>query len=624
MRTSFWALVLSLAIALPAGAQETRGNISGTVKDSTGVVPGATVQITGTDTGATQSLVTNASGYFEAPLMQPGNYSISVEMTGFKKLTRSGIVLAVAQSLTIPLTLEIGQISESITVTGEAPLLDTNSVSSSQTFDSKMVEGLPMISNMPIMLTRFAQGVNPATNQSLVSQGFVDGTTTAAGAAVGNVGSNTYSIDGAANGGTNRRIATSPNSDMIEEMRVESSNFDASIGHGTGLQISMMTRGGANQYRGTGNMQYWTNKLNALNPSQKATFTASGKALYDAGRDYNTAWTFGGPVVIPGIVNGHNKLFFFANYSYVNDFIPGKNQGTSTLPASAAELNGDFSDLLKLPNPAQYQIYDPLTVHPDPTKPGRFIRDPFPNNIIPANRIVNPLFNLYKAMLPQPYQNFVANGVTPTANYYQGGQPDIPKSTLFAARVDYNMGSADRLFIRGSKNSFIEGVGDWTYEVPKYAGLHSIDRSRPQWNMVGNWTHTSGTVVIDTQVAGNHFFQGDLLQRLHQYKPSDMGLPAYLDALCTQQSNCMLPVVNISGYQGISSGASSFDRGRNYQATVNLTKVTSAHTLRGGIDARLAQRLASAGGNRRGCSTSPTISPSKPATPRSSHRATWV
>jgi hypothetical protein len=257
MRTSFWALVLSLAIALPAGAQETRGNISGTVKDSTGVVPGATVQITGTDTGATQSLVTNASGYFEAPLMQPGNYSISVEMTGFKKLTRSGIVLAVAQSLTIPLTLEIGQISESITVTGEAPLLDTNSVSSSQTFDSKMVEGLPMISNMPIMLTRFAQGVNPATNQSLVSQGFVDGTTTAAGAAVGNVGSNTYSIDGAANGGTNRRIATSPNSDMIEEMRVESSNFDASIGHGTGLQISMMTRGGANQYRGTGNMQYW-------------------------------------------------------------------------------------------------------------------------------------------------------------------------------------------------------------------------------------------------------------------------------------------------------------------------------------------------------------------------------
>src|SRR6185436_4941775 len=210
--------------------------------------------------------------------------------------------------------------------------LDTNSVASAQTFDTRMVEGLPMISNMPIMLTRFAQGVNPSTSQSLVSQGFVDGTTGAAGSAVGGVGSNTYSIDGAANSSSSRRIATSPNSDMIEEMRVESSNFDASIGHGTGLQISMMTRGGANAYRGTGNYQYWTNKFNNLNPSQKATFTPTGKALYDKGRDHNTAWTLGGPVVIPGLVDGHNKLFFFANYSYVNDFIPGKNQGTSTIP----------------------------------------------------------------------------------------------------------------------------------------------------------------------------------------------------------------------------------------------------------------------------------------------------
>ena len=132
-----------------------------------------------------------------------------------------------------------------------------------------MVEGLPMISNMPIMLTRFAQGVNPSTSQSLVSQGFVDGTTQAAGSAVGGVGSNNYSIDGATNGSSGRRIAASPNSDMIEEMRVESSNFDASIGHGTGLQIAMMTRAGANQYRGTANYRYWTNKFNELNPNQK-------------------------------------------------------------------------------------------------------------------------------------------------------------------------------------------------------------------------------------------------------------------------------------------------------------------------------------------------------------------
>ena len=111
----------------------------------------------------------------------------------------------------------------------------------------------------------------------LLSQGFADGTTQAAGAAFGGVGSNNYSIDGATNAGSGRRIAASPNSDMIQEMRVESSNFDASVGHGTGLQISMVTRSGANDFRGTGNYQYWTNKLNELNPSQKLTFTPTGR-----------------------------------------------------------------------------------------------------------------------------------------------------------------------------------------------------------------------------------------------------------------------------------------------------------------------------------------------------------
>ena len=256
MRRIFSALLLMLALVLPASAQETRGNIAGTVRDSTGVIPGATVTIVSMDTGSKQELTTNSSGYFEAPLMQPGTYEISVEIAGFKRLTQRGVVLAVAQQINIPFVMEVGAISETITVTGEAPLLDTSSVSSAQTFDTRMVESLPMLSNMPIMLTRFAAGVNPSASQSLVSQGFVDGTTTAAGESFGGVGSNTYSIDGAANNSTNRRIATSPNSDMVEEMRVESSNFDASIGHGTGLQISMTTKAGANQYRGTGSYQY--------------------------------------------------------------------------------------------------------------------------------------------------------------------------------------------------------------------------------------------------------------------------------------------------------------------------------------------------------------------------------
>jgi hypothetical protein len=384
---------------------------------------------------------------------------------------------------------------------------------------------------------------------------------------------------------------------MIEEMRVESSNFDASIGHGLGLQISMMTKAGTNQYRGTANYQYWTNKFNGLNPSQRATFSPAAKQLYESGRSNSTAVTFGGPLVIPGLVDGRNKVFFFGNYSYVNDFIPGKNQGTSTIPANDAHLRGDFSDLLRLPNPAQYQIYDPLTVRRDPNNPNRFIRDPFPNNIIPPHRIVNPLYSLYSQMVPKPNQNFVENGTTPSGNYYRGGEPDIPVSHLYAGRVDWNLSSNDRLFIRASGNTFIEGVGDWTYEVPAFEGLHSLDRSRYNWGFVVNWTHTTGATVIDTQVASNQFFQGDLRRRLHEYKPTDMGFPGYLDEFCASQGDCQLPQITINGYQGISAGRSSDDTATNLQGTVNLTRIAGSHTVRGGIDARLARRQRGPGGN---------------------------
>src|SRR5437870_1143030 len=200
MRACLSILFVSLVLAVAGYTQEIRGNISGTVKDATGaVIPGAAVKITSTDTGALQQLVTNETGYFEAPLMQPGNYEISVELPGFKRITQRGVVLAVAQQMSISFTLEVGQTTDEVTVTADAPLLDTTAVSSAQTLDKHLIEGLPMISNMPIMLTRYSAGVNPSTTQSLVSQGFADGTTQAAGGALGGVGSNNYSIDGATN-----------------------------------------------------------------------------------------------------------------------------------------------------------------------------------------------------------------------------------------------------------------------------------------------------------------------------------------------------------------------------------------------------------------------------------------
>src|SRR5215218_5819777 len=355
MRTRLWMLIMMVALAaVPAWAQETRGNINGTVQDASGVIPGATVTITNVDNGQTQTLVTNGSGYFEAPLLQAGPYRVTVAMDQYKSLTQSGITLSVGQSLTLKLALEVGSISERVEVSAKAPLLDTTSVSSGQNFDQALIAGLPMASNMPILLARFAQGVVSPTTQVQLISGQIDGPTNAAGSTLGGVGGFNYTIDGATNAGSSRRIASSPNADMIEEMRVETSNFDAAQGHGTGASVAMSTRSGSNLLRGTLNQQYWTNKINSLNPQQKLAFSQRPETgrIYEGGYENYIATTLGGPVVIPKLVDGRNKLFFFANYQRNYDNAPAQSTPTSTVPANARHLDGDFSDLLSLPTAA--------------------------------------------------------------------------------------------------------------------------------------------------------------------------------------------------------------------------------------------------------------------------------
>ena len=366
-------VIFVLAAAASASAQETRGTIAGHVFDEQGgAMPGVSVTITNVDTNVSATLTTNSTGYYQAPLLLPGNYRVSAELQGFKTSVRSGVILSVAQQATVDLTLGVGALSETVTVSGEAPILETGVLTTGQNLDRRSVESLPMFSNMPVLLTRFVTGVNSSANVPYVAQGFVNRTSSDT-SAPGGVGGNEWTIDGATNNGSDRRLASSPNSDMIEEVRIETANFDASFGHGTGLGISMMTRSGTNATRGTLNYQYWNNQWNAPRYFAKRNYynnieqarARGDNALADSlasqkinsiGKSNNVATTFGGPII-------RNKLFAFVNYSYNADDRP-VNPTQHTIPTDA-HLRGDFSDLLAI-DPVRYQIYDPLSVRPDP------------------------------------------------------------------------------------------------------------------------------------------------------------------------------------------------------------------------------------------------------------------
>lgn len=632
----FIGLLAVLVAALPAAAQETRGNINGVVQDKGGIIPGATVTITNTGTNQTQQLITNSKGYFEAVLLNAGTYAVRVELKGFKKYNQTGISLAVGQTLSLTVTLEVGQIEEQVTVTAEAPLLDTTTVSSGQNFDRRMVDSLPMFSNMPIMLARFTPGVAPAeVDVQNVFQGYMEGTTNMAGGQVGtgsgfdsrNTGNN-YTIDGAQNNGFGRRIASSPNSDQIEEVRVQTSNFDATQGHGTGLTVSMSTRGGTNTLRGSANYTHWNNRLNSANLQQKVTFKQDPRVedAFKKGREHIGAFTLGGPLHIPKVVNGSGKTFFFVNYSMSNDSAPGRLAGNSTVPASLKELDGDFSDLLQLPTGAgastpaghsQYLIFDPLTTRPDPDRPGRVIRTPFPGNIIPRDRFMNPdgtyknpAFGLYRAMVPAPNQNFLAPNQQPTNNYYRAAEPDQPHNIQSSFRVDYNRSENSRFFFRGNGNKFEESsLVDWTYDSPdpKFRGLHDVSRNRFSWSGTGTWTKLlSGRTVIDTQVSANRAHQRDTRKNLVSYKPTSLGLPSYLDDFCAARFECILPRNNFnappgqSNYEGMGGTVDGGIWVTTYQAQSNVTMTRSSHTWRGGVDVQMAQRTTRDGAGNMG------------------------
>ena len=240
-------------------------------------------------------------------------------------------------------------------------------------------------------------------------------------------------------------------------------------------------------------------------------------------------------------------------------------------------------------------------MRPDPARPGKFIRTPFPNNIIPRDRFMNPdgtyknpLFGLYAAMLPQPNQNFASATQAPIANYFEGAQPNLNTYTQGAIRLDGNLSDRDRVFFRASGSRYFESLFDWTYEAPdpKFHDLHSDDMKRRTWAYEGNWTRTAGAFVIDTQVAANRYGERNYYYKQHDYTPSLVGLPSYLDEFCAAGGDCKLPIVSFgnNSYQGVSNATGSGLDVTNIQGQTNLTAVFGNHTLRSGIDIRQARR----------------------------------
>src|SRR5512134_1599926 len=368
--------LLCVVAATNALAQESRGTITGTVVDASGaVVPGASVTITNVARGTTVTVVTNEVGYFQAPYLISGIYTVTVELAGFKKLVREGLEVRVDDRLQLQLPLELGGAEEQVTVRAEAPLLDVTTASLGQVIDAKRVAELPIPHGDPYALIGLAAGASFMRSARL-DRPFEP--THIVGYSMNGVRSNRsdITIDGlpstsVANAG---EITASyvPPQGLVQEFKVQTAIFDASFGNTEGGVTNLVLKSGTNRFAGE---LYFVKTPKALWANDY--FANMNNIPLSDFRYTRGAAVVGGPVF-------KNKTFFIYGYETLPEARP-RNNGTPTVPTEKMR-NGDFSELLALGS--QYQIYNPFTRRA--IAGGRFQQDPFPGNIIPRE-LMNPV-----------------------------------------------------------------------------------------------------------------------------------------------------------------------------------------------------------------------------------------
>jgi len=413
----------ALGLAAVACAQESRGTIQGTVKDPQGaLIAGATVVVTNADTKTTVSLKSSEVGRFTAPLLMPGNYTLSVDAPGFKKDVRQGIVLLTGDVFNIDVALQVGSATEAVTVTAEAPLVDISHTDTGTTLDDRTVRDMPVMTDVVTSMLQFAPGVQAGFSASQL----LGPHSTQGGSDYNNgsgVGGNTWTIDGAFSNGNGRNTSNLPSVSAVSEVRVLDNTFDGSFGHSLGLGISITTKSGANQFHGDASENYWSQRWQGSNLFTKQSYyknvnsllakgdtvgaaSALEKPIQASGHSHLYGFNATGPVYIPHIKDLRNKAFWSLTYTGEHDAKPETANSYAHVVPSASEKGGNFADLLNVKSDGlNYQLYDPFSVKVDTTRTGtHYVRTPLPGNVLPASYIGMgaPFYKNYTKYWPDP------------------------------------------------------------------------------------------------------------------------------------------------------------------------------------------------------------------------------
>lgn len=549
------ALLMFLGMAGPAVAQSFQGGMRGAVRDAQGVIPGVTVTLTSDATGVSRDTVSNERGEYSFPALDPATYSIRAGVQGFKTFERRGIRIGAQQQITLDITLEVGTVAETITVTADAPLIETSNASHAEVLDSKTLEALPSVGRNVFLMAVTVPTVqssgdthwNRMQDQSGASTLSIGG---------GGVRSNNYLLDGFPITDLQNRSSTNPSTEMVDDIRVQVHTYDSEMGRTGGGVFNTAAKSGSNQFRGSG---YYLTRPSGL----------VGGSFFNEIRGLETNdqyWRsggggFGGPIF-------RNKTFFYLAGEGYKD---GQAQQTTLHVPTAAMRRGDFSNFRNA-NGQLIPIYDPLTTDAAGN------RQPFPGNIIPANRL-NPVGQAFANSLPLPtlHPEFDDNTPNlPTQNIIESTARQI------SLKLDHHFTdsiSANGVFLN---QSTFEPDANYFPDAPYAASAFHLQRDVNVF-VLNNTVILNPSTVATFRVGMNTFSDDNVLPF-----PFDMrtvpGINAnFANSLEVQK----FPALTLTGYP--STGNSGQSDTNYYSWGVNgvLTRLAGSHSIKTGADYRI-------------------------------------
>jgi hypothetical protein len=423
MRKRCWLLAGSLVVlAVPALAQKITAALRGTVTDpSSAVITGAEVTVTNEHTGLTRSVTTNSAGIYVVPELPVGSYQVEVGAAGFTSAVHSKIALNVADVREVNVQLSTGAVTETVNVEVAAVAVKTVGAEIAGVISGEQARELPLNGRNFIQLTLLQPGVTAQEGMSVINKGIQGGADISVSG--GSTTSNLWLVDGADNvdHGSNRTILIYPSVDAIEEFKIQRNNYGAEFGQAGGAQVNLVTRGGTNTFHGSG---YYFIRRDSLNSNSYFLEQAHQPKPPLKSDDYGA--TLGGPII-------KDKLHFFLSWEKNKD---GRSSVRSGFVPTAAERAGDFSGApLAGCTPPQVPV-DPLT------------GQPFPGNVIPANRL-NPAGVAFLKLYQLP-NNTPSSG----CNNYTSAVPALVNWAQYSARMDWTVTSNARVMVRYTQDTW--------------------------------------------------------------------------------------------------------------------------------------------------------------------------